>query len=287
MKDYLVRASCYNDTVRIFAARTTNLVEEARKRHDLWPSVTAGLGRTLTVAAIMGSMYKNNEELSIRIDGNGQAGVIIVETNTIGEVRGYAQNPHVDFRYNNGKINVAMAVGQDGFIHVTKDLKMKEIMTSSSPLQTGEIAEDFTYYFTVSEQIPSAVSLGVLVHNDKHVISAGGYVLQIMPGCNEETITKIESLLKEIKPASTLIGEGSTPEDIINILSGSDYKNLGNLNLSFKCNCSKERFERGLISLGKEEIRKIIKEEENGIETKCHFCNEIYNFNKEELNNLI
>jgi molecular chaperone Hsp33 len=188
-------------------------------------------------------------------------------------------------QYNSGKLNVGQAVG-NGFIHVTKDLKVKAMFTSSAAIQTGEIAEDFAYYFTASEQIPSAVGLGVLVEEDNSVKAAGGFILQIMPGCKEETLTRIESILGKMTPVSEMVDEGKTPEDMLEIITEGDFQLLEELDLSYKCNCHKEKFERGLISLGTDEL-KTIKEEDHKIEISCQFCAEKYTFNEDEIDKLI
>ncbi len=287
MKDYLARATGFNNTVRIFAVRCTNTAEEARLKHDMWPSVTAGVGRTMAVAAMMTAMFKNDEEILIRLDGQGQAGALVVEANANGDIIGYADQPHVDVRYNNGKINVSYAVGTNGFLSVTKDLKLKETYTSTSPIQTGEIGEDFAYYFTVSEQTPSAVSVGVLVHEDKFVISAGGLIIQILPNCPESVVSKVEENLSKLKPISELIGEGTTPEEIINIVTDGQCEILETKDIRFKCKCSKDKFSRGIISLGKEEIFKILEDDSTEVlETECHFCTEKYVFTKDEITEL-
>lgn len=285
MKDYLVKAYAFDSSVRIYTARTTNLVAEAQKRHDLWPTSSAALGRLLTTSVIMGAMYKGDQELTIRVEGNGPLGGMVSTTNTYGEVRGYVGNPHVFLQYNSGKLNVGQAVGS-GFIHVTKDLKVRDMFTSSAAIQTGEIAEDFAYYFTASEQIPSAVGLGVLVEEDNTVKAAGGFILQVMPGCKPDTLTKIEDMLSKIPPVSEMVNEGKTPEEMLEIITEGDFQLLEELDLSYKCNCSKERFEKGLISLGKDELSNI-KEEDGKIEISCQFCGDIYNFNEEEIDKLI
>ena len=212
MKDYLVKAFAFGGTVRLYTAVTTKLVAEAQKRHDLWPTSTAALGRLLTASVIMGAMYKDDQELTIRVEADGPIGGMVTTTNTFGEVRGYVGNPHVFLQYNSGKLNVGQSVG-NGFIHVTKDLKVRNMFTSSAEIQTGEIAEDFAYYFTTSEQIPSAVGLGVLVEEDNTVKASGGFILQVMPGCKDETKTKIEETLQNIPPMSELVDQGKTPEE--------------------------------------------------------------------------
>lgn len=285
MKDYLIKAYAFDGTVRIYTAVTTDLVAHAQQIHDLWPTSAAALGRLLTVSVIMGAMYANDQELTVRVEGDGAIGSMVATTTTRGEVRGYVSNPHVFLQYNNGKLNVGQSVGK-GFIHVTKDLKIRSLFTSSSEIQTGEIAEDFAYYFTASEQIPSAVGLGVLVNDDNKILSSGGFILQVMPGCKPETIDKIEELIKNLTPVSEMIEKGFTPEDIMNEISGNSYQHLETLDLNYYCTCSREKFERGLISLGKEQLLEIITEDKK-VETVCHFCNSRYEFNEEDLNNLI
>ncbi len=285
MKDYLVKAYAFNGTVRLYVATTKNLVNHAQKIHDLWPTSAAALGRVLTASIIMGSMYKNDQELTIRIESNGPIEGIVTTTNTKGEVRGYVGNPHVFLQYNTGKLNVSQAIGQ-GFIHVTKDLKVRDIFTSTSPIQTGEIAEDFAYYFTASEQIPSAVSLGVKVNDDNSILYAGGFILQRMPGCSEETIELIEQRLKELPPMTSLLEHQKTPEEIVELIAKDDYQILHTLNLNYACDCHREKFERGLISLGKKQLKTILKEDKS-IETICHFCTTKYRFNESDIRALI
>lgn len=285
MKDYLVKAYAYDGTVRIYAANTTNLVHKAQTTHDLWPTAAAAFGRLLTASVIMGAMYKGDQELTIRVEGDGPIGGMLATTNAHGEVRGYVSNPHVFLQYDSGKLNVGQAVG-NGFIHVTKDLKVKDMFTSSAEIQTGEIGDDFAYYFTSSEQIPSAVGLGVLVNEDNTIISSGGFILQVMPGCTDETIDQIEKIISSIKPVSEMIKEEYTPEMIISDLTNNDYQLLEHLELQYKCNCTKEKFEKGLISLGEEELHSLLAED-HGIETVCHFCNTKYQFSEDDILTLI
>ena len=270
---------------RIYTAVTTDLVGHAQEIHDLWPTSAAALGRLLTVSVIMGAMYGDNQELTIRVEGDGPIGSMVATTNNKGEVRGYVENPHVFLQYNSGKLNVGQSVG-NGFIHVTKDLKIRDLFTSSSEIQTGEIAEDFAYYFTASEQIPSAVGLGVLVNDNNKILSSGGFILQVMPGCKKETLDKIEKIISELTPVSEMIKKGYGPEDIMNEISGNDYQHLQTIDLNYYCTCSRDKFEKGLISLGKDQLNEIIIEDKK-IETVCHFCNTKYNFNEEDLSNLI
>jgi len=286
MKDYLVKALAFNDEIRAFAVHTTHLVDEARQRHGCWPTAAAALGRTLTVAAMMGSQVKGDETITIRVNGNGPIGTIVVDANANGLVRGYVTNPKVHFQYQTGKLNVGMAVGTDGQLSVTKDLGLKDYFTGQVPLQTGEIGDDFTYYFTVSEQIPSAVGVGVLVNSDNSVQAAGGFIIQVMPGATEESLIKLEEALANIKPVSKMIDEGLTPEMVLETIFGENQcRFLEKHEVRFECNCSKEKFESGIISLGGKEIQKMI-DEDNGAEAVCHFCMERYNFSESELKKL-
>ena len=281
MNDYLVKAYAFDGTVRIYAASTTHLVEEARKIHGTWPAASAALGRILTASLIMGAMYKGNQTLTIRINGNGPVGEIVTAVNAHGQVKGTIENPGVHFSKKD-KLAVGMAVGTDGFIHVTKDLKIRDVFTSSAKLQTGEIGDDFTYYFAVSEQIPSSVGLGVLVNENNEVFASGGFILQLMPGATDETIKKIEESIGSMKPISELIQSGHNPEDIIELITRGDHKIVDEMPLSYYCDCSKERFERGLFSLGKEEINHFI-EENHPVEIICEFCKKQYKFDMPEL----
>ena len=280
-KDYTVKAYCFGNNARIYACDSTVLCETARQLHGTWPTSTAALGRSLTVVSMMSLMYKMGEHLTVKIDGGGPIGQMIIEA-SYGTVKGSIQNPEVFLQYNDGHLAVGMGVGTDGDIVVTKDLNMREPFTSIATLQTGEIGDDFTYYFASSEQIPSSVGVGVLVNPDNSVSSAGGFILQLMPGCPEEVILSIEERLKTIKPVSQMINEGYTPEMIINDVSGGDYHILETNPIKYECDCSKERFARGIATLGYDELTKIINEDEKA-EVLCHFCMKKYNFNKSEL----
>lgn len=285
MNDYLVKAYAFDGTVRIYAASTTNLVEEARKMHGTWPAASAAFGRVLTASLIMGAMYKDDQTLTIRINGGGPVGEINAVVDAHGHVKGTIQNPEVHFSKKD-KLAVGMAVGNNGYIHVTKDLKVRNVFTSSAELQTGEIADDFTYYFAASEQIPSSVGLGVLVNEMNIVFASGGFILQVMPGCKEETLKKIEKNISEMKPISELINDNYSPEDIINEITKGDHEFVEEMPLSYQCDCSKDRFAKGLQSLGKEELAKFVNEG-NPIDITCHFCKKQYSFSNEELNDIL
>ncbi|RJX26316.1 MAG: Hsp33 family molecular chaperone HslO [Acholeplasma sp.] len=289
MKDYAIKSYAYDKQVRIYVASSTHLVEEARRIHQTWPTASAAFGRVLTVSAMMGMMYKEEETLTIRVKGNGPVGAILVEANAQGEVRGEIVNPHVYIVYEEGlkkgKLNVGAAVGR-GFIHVTKDLKMRDYFTSSSEIQTGEIGDDFTYYFAISEQTPSSVGVGVLVNPDRTIRAAGGYILQLMPEAKEETIQTIESLIPTLPPMSTLIDQGKTPEDILHILAQGTEQILETKEIFYRCRCSKEGFAKSLSTLDDQSLHDII-HEDGQAEIECHFCHTKYHFSKVELTRIL
>lgn len=286
MKDYLIRGLAFNDEIRFFATRTTKLVDEIRLRHNGYPTAMAAVGRTATAAAMIGAMQKSGDIVDVRVRGNGPIGQILATANEDGEVRAYATNMQIQLPSNEqGKLDVRGVVGTDGEIIIIKDLGLQEKYTTTSPLVSGEIAEDFTYYFAKSEQVPSAVSLGVLVDTDNSILAAGGFIIQVLPFASDETITKLEEILKNIKPVSTLINEGNSLEDIAKILFNANYRILKENEVTFKCSCSKEKYANALVTLGREELEDMAKEEH--IETVCSFCNEKYEFSQNEMKELI
>lgn len=284
MSDYLVRALAFDGQVRAYAAKTTETVGEAQRRHYTWPVASAALGRTMTAGVIMGAMLKGDDKLTIKIEGGGPLGPILVDSNSKGQVRGYVSNPHVHFDLNEqGKLDVRQGVGTDGTLTVVKDLGLRDYFTGQVPIVSGELGEDFTYYFATSEQVNSSVGVGVLVNPDNSIKAAGGFIIQLMPGTTEETISAIEQRLQTIPPVSKLIEKGLSPEELLEELLGKEnVKFLDTMPVNFECNCSKDRFSNALISLGTEEIRDMI-ETEGQAEAHCHFCNEKYMFTKEEL----
>ena len=288
MKDYLVKALAFDGEVRAHSVRTTNTVSEAQRRHDTWRTASAALGRSLTAGTMMGAMLKGEQKLTIKVEGNGPIGPILVDAHANGDVRGYVTNPHVDFEgTEQGKLRVYQAVGTEGFVTVIKDIGMREPFIGQSPIVSGELGEDFTYYFAVSEQTPSSVGVGVLVNGDDSILAAGGFILQIMPGAQDETISFIEDRLQKIPPVSTLIEQGLSPEELLYAFLGEDkVKVLETMDVQFNCTCSRERIESVLISLGKTELEQV-REEEEETEVHCHFCNERYKFSKEDITNLI
>ena len=289
MKDYIIRATDKGGNIRVFIAKTTGIVEEARKIHNTTPIATAALGRTLTGTVIMGNMLKNEKDsVSVQVKGDGPIGTILAVSNNKGEVKGYISNPNIDLPLkSNGKLDVGGAVGKNGKLIVIRDFGLKEPYVGQSNIVTGEIAEDLTHYFAYSEQQPSAVALGVLVDKDLSVKASGGFIVQILPNVDENIITWLEEKLGNIEPISQLIDRGYSPEDLLKYIFGElemDIKDKTEVN--FKCDCSIERIERALISIGSEELKKII-EEDGQAELVCHFCNQKYQFDRQHLTNLL
>lgn len=283
MSDYLVRGVGANSHFRVFAAVTTGLVEEARRRHDTWPVASAALGRALTAGLMLGANLKGGDLLTLRIFGDGPAGAIVVTANATGEVKGYIQEPHVDLPCaKKGKLPVGAAVGK-GFLHVTRDMGLKEPFTGSIELESGEIGEDVARYLLTSEQTPSAVALGVHVGPDGRVGASGGVMIQMFPGAEEEVLLHIESSLKEMAPVSSLVKRGMTPEEIVvQAVGGLEVRFLEKTPLRFKCGCSREKVKDILSAMGKDEIVKMHREQDKA-EVRCHFCGELYVFDGDEL----
>lgn len=288
MGDYLVRGLGFNGSVRAFAADATETVAEAQRRHQTWPTASAALGRAMTAGVMLGAMLKGGDKVTLKIQGGGPIGTILVDSDADGKVRGYVTNPQTQIDSSvKGKLDVKGAVGTDGMLAIVKDLGMKENFTGQTPIVSGEIAEDLTYYFAVSEQVPSSVGLGVLVDTDNSILAAGGFIIQLMPDTDDETITAIEKRLAHIEPVSTMIQRGLTPEEILEeVLGKGNVQILSKMPVKFECNCSKERFAEGILGLGEKEIREMI-EEQGMAETQCHFCLEKYQYSKAELEALI
>ncbi|HHY20439.1 MAG TPA: Hsp33 family molecular chaperone HslO [Bacilli bacterium] len=288
MNDYLVKAIAFDGKVRAYATRTTEMVNEAVRRQGAWPTAAAALGRAMTATTMMGAMLKGEERLTVKIEGGGPAGALIVDSNGKGETRGYIGNPQVHFPLNqHGKLDVAKAVGTNGHLSVVKDIGLRDYFTGSVELVSGELGEDFTYYFASSEQTPSSVGVGVLVNPDNTILAAGGFILQLMPGAGDDIIDFIEKRLATLPQVSKLIEAGMPPEDMIFALLGEENaKILDKMDVHFSCPCSKERIANAIISLGKQEINDMI-EQDGGAETRCHFCNETYQFSVEDLQQLL
>lgn len=282
--DYIVRAIAANAQIRAFACTTRELVETAREAHNTSPVMTAALGRLLTAGAMMGSMLKGEKDLlTLQIRGDGPGRGLTVTADSKGTVKGYPLVPDVLLPANSkGKLDVSGALGA-GYLNVVKDLGLKEPYVGQTELQTGEIAEDLTYYFAVSEQVPSSVGLGVLMEKNNTVKQAGGFIIQLMPFAEEATIARLEENLSKVASVTSMLEEGNSPEQILEILlAGFDVEITEKANTSFFCNCSKDRVEKALISIGKTELQDMIEDGES-IEVKCHFCNKGYEFTVEDL----
>ena len=288
MNDYIVRAVAADSQIRAFAAVTTETVETARKNHNTSPVATAALGRLLTGGAMMGVMMKGeNDILTLQIKGDGPINGITVTADSKGRVKGYAGNPEVLIPANSkGKLDVSGAVG-NGILNVIKDMGLKEPYSGQVALQTGEIAEDLTYYFAVSEQVPSAVGLGVLMNKDNTVRQAGGFIVQVMPFAEETTIAKLEQNVQKIQSVTTLLEQGHTPESLLEqVLEGFDIEINDTIPTEFYCNCDKNRVEKALISIGRKELNELIQEGKE-VELNCHFCNTNYVFSVDELKEIL
>ena len=288
MNDYIIRATAANDQIRAFAAVTTEMVETAREHHNTSPVATAALGRLLTAGAMMGSMMKGEKDvLTLQIKAGGPLQGITVTADSQGNVKGYVGNPDVCIPANSkGKLVVAGAVGP-GFLTVIKDMGLKEPYSGQVMLQTCEIAEDLTYYFATSEQVPSAVGIGVLMNKNNTVRQAGGFIVQLMPFAEEEVISRLEQNVQKINSVTNLLEEGHTPESLLEkVLEGFDVQINEKMDTRFRCNCSKERVAKALISIGRKELNEMI-QEGKPIEMNCHFCNTNYNFTVEELKEIL
>lgn len=284
MSDYLVRAAAADAQVRAFAVTARDTVETARKAHDTSPVMTAALGRLLCAGAMMGSMMKGDADiLTLQIRGDGPAGGLTVTADSKGRVKGYAVHPQVILPANSqGKLDVGGAIGA-GTLQVIRDLGLKEPYVGQTDLQTGEIAEDLTWYFAASEQVPSSVGLGVLMEKNNTVKQAGGFIVQLMPFAEETVIEKLEANLSRIHSVTKLLEDGNSPEQILGILlEGMDMELLSTMPVEFSCNCSRERVAKALYSIGKKEMDEMIADGEP-IEVKCHFCNRAYQFSVEDL----
>lgn len=288
MSDYLIRGLGLNDEVRIFAVDTTETINEAVRRHGAYPTAAAALGRSMTAGVMMGAMLKGDDKATVTIEGGGPIGAIVVDSNANGQVRGYLGNPQVHFDLNDqGKLDVKRAVGTDGFLRVAKDIGLKDNFVGSTELVSGELGEDFSYYFYASEQVPSIVALGVLVNPDNTIQAAGGFVIQVMPSASEETIDWLNNRAKDMTPVSKLLAEGLSPEEVIdNALGKENWRALGDMPVSFECNCSKERFINAISALDPKDIISMI-QDDGGAEADCHFCRNKEWITKEELQELI
>ena len=283
--DILVRGNSIDGTIRVFAAVTTELVNEMHRIHDTSATASAALGRLLTGAAIMGAQLKGEDDaITLQINGDGPLGTMIAVTDSNSHVRGYVANPHADLMPNSkGKLDVGGAVGS-GFLSVIRDLGLKEPYIGRIPLTTGEIAEDLTYYYAKSEQIPTAIALGVLVDTDLSIKAAGGYMIQLMPEATEETADKLTELIETLPPITDMVADGMTAQEIAFAVTNGFDMLIENKSAepAYECKCSRQRMERALISIGRKDIREII-DEQGEAEMCCQFCDKKYVFNKEQL----
>ncbi|MFI3238078.1 MAG: Hsp33 family molecular chaperone HslO [Lachnospiraceae bacterium] len=287
MNDYIVRATAADAQIRAFACSSRELVEYARSQHDTTPVVTAALGRLLTGGVMMGTMLKGEKDvLTLQVHCGGPIEGMTVTADAFGHVKGFVKNPYVDLPLNEkGKLDVGTAVGL-GFMNVIKDMGLKEPYVGQTVLQTGEIADDLTYYFATSEQVPSSVGLGVLVSKENVVAQAGGFIIQLMPFAQDEVIDRLEKNLQNVDSVTKLLEQGKTPEEILEIvLEGFDVEVNDRIDASFACDCSKHRVEKVLISVGKKDLQEMIDDGEP-VELNCHFCNTNYTFEVDELKDI-
>ena len=285
----IVRALSADGSVLCSAINSTDIVNEIFRIHKTTPVASAAMGRLATAGCIMGAMLKGEDDkLTLRINGGGPSGTIVVAADYMGNVKCYAENPQVDLPLKpNGKLDVSGYVGNDGFLGVVKDLGLKEPYATQTPIVSGEIAEDITSYYAVSEQIPTVCALGVLVDRDWSIKSAGGYIIQLVPPINESAIDIIERNIRDMQSVTAMIESGMTSEDIaLKGLEGLDGDVLDSWEVSYKCGCSRERTEEILMSLGTDELNRLAEEQEN-TEVCCHFCDKKYNFTREEIKSLI
>lgn len=288
MSDYIIRGTAANDQVRFFAATTKEMVETARSIHNTSPVATAALGRLLTAGAMMGCMSKSESDLTtLQIKCSGPIEGLIVTADGAANVKGYVTNPNVILPANSkGKLDVAKALDL-GVLSVIKDIGLKEPYIGQTHLVSGEIAEDLTYYFATSEQVPSSVALGVLMEKTNTVKQAGGFIIQLMPFADDELITDLEERLKEFSSITSLLDQGMTPEDMMNkLFTGYDVNIMDTISTAYRCDCSKERVYQAVMSIGRKDIQEMIAEN-NPIEVNCHFCGKNYVFDVEDLKSML
>ncbi|HEX2191099.1 MAG TPA: Hsp33 family molecular chaperone HslO [Longimicrobiaceae bacterium] len=290
-RDYLVRATALDERVRAFALDATGVVRELQERHGTYPAVSAALGRTAMGALLLGaaSLKEEDQTLSVEVRGGGPVGRIIVTANGRGEVRGLVGNPQAHAEsVRPGKLNVGGVVGAGGYLSVTKDLGMRDTYQGTVELQSGEIGDDLAYYLARSEQVPSAVGIGVFVVPDGSVEAAGGFLVQLLPGLVDDEVAAIEERIAALPHPTTLIREGTTPEQVLERIFPEGFTLLDRYPVRFHCPCSRERFERAIVSLGEAEVARIIEEEEQPVtEVVCHFCNETYHFTPDEMQEIL
>lgn len=289
MADYLVKSLVYEGQLRAYAVDATQIVREVQEKQDTWSAASAAIGRTLVGTILLSAAsLKDEGKMTVRINGDGPVGGIVVDANYKGEVKGYIQHPHIHLPLNNNhKIDVKGAVGTTGFLSVTKDLGLKEPFTGQVDLVSGELGEDFTYYLAKSEQIPSAVGLSVFVNEDNSIETAGGFMIQVLPGAQDEILNKLEKRLQNMEPISTITRKKKAPEDILKeIFTEKNIKFLSKEKFIYKCDCSKKRFAQILATLPVGDIEEMIAQD-HGAQAICHFCSNKYNFSEEELKEIV
>jgi molecular chaperone Hsp33 len=287
MDDYLVRIVTEEKNIVAFACVTTNLVNFARERHGTYPTATAALGRALTGGELMGALLDPGQRVALKFEGSGPLKKIVVEAEGDGTVRGYVSEPQVDLPLKNGKLDVGGALGREGYLTVTKDLRIRDLYSGVVRLYTGEIASDIAFYLAESEQIPSAVALGVYVEPDALVSAAGGLLIQSLPPSDNALVDELTARLEKMPAVTEQLREGSLPEDILGkLFSEIPYRTIEKKDLAFRCSCSKARIEQALVALGAEEIGTIIREREE-VDVLCHFCRQTYIFRRYELERLL
>lgn len=287
--DKLVRGTAKDGMVRVIGAITTDIVNYGTKAHECTPVASAALGRMLTAGVLIGSTLKSEKEkVTLKMDGGGEAKGVTVVADSKGNVKGYIGNPYIDLPLNEkGKLDVSKAIGKNGMLYVIKDLGLKDPYIGQVPITSGEIAEDFTYYFTVSEQTPSAVALGVLVDKDLSIKAAGGFIIQMMPDADELLADILMYRLQEIPPVTQMIAEGKTIEDILQyIFDGMDLKLLQESKPEYKCDCSRDKIEKALISIGEKDLKEIYNDNKDE-EVVCNFCNKKYSFSHEDIGKML
>jgi len=278
--DKITKALALNNEIKVSIAKTKEIANQALKLHDLWPSSISVLAKTLTLGAIMGKMLKGHDALTIKINGNGPIGNIVVDANALGEVRGYVDNPHVNFINNSNILDDKTAIGLDGFIEVIKTQNLKTNFSSSVEIKTGDLANDFTYYFFISEQALTIILLNLSITKDASISESNGLLIQVLPKASEETLNFLEKTFEGFKDTASLLSK--TPTDILNTLFKDDYSILEESSLIYNCNCSKTNFSKGLATLSKKDLKHIIDEDEKA-EITCNYCKKVYNFSKEDL----
>ncbi len=289
MTDYLIKALAYNGQLRVYAIDTTETVRKAQRIHDTWSAATAAFGRAITATSLLSqSLLKGGNKMTVKIMGNGPTGTIVIDGTASGDVKGYLKEPHVHLPLNKQqKIDVKGAVGSSGLLEITKDLGLKMPFTGQVPLVSGELGEDFTYYMAKSEQIPSSIGVSVFVNNDNSVRTAGGFMVQAMPDADEAVLAEVEQNIANLPAISVIMAKKTIPEEIIYRICGQkNTQILDKVEISYRCDCSKERFAKSLASISPADLKLII-EEDHGAEVICHFCKKKYVFTEAELERLV